>query len=104
MLSDKPVIKELNLTPEKIAEINHIIDTEHRTKRNDKIREALEGSNLCCVCRAIPAYRISQDMGGLVRNSSYCNNCFHSIYEKTSHLNSKDLAELYGCIKAEEKC
>lgn len=94
-------IVELNLTPEKIAQINHIITTEHRTKRNDRIREVLDGSNLCCICGAIPTHRISQDMGSLIRNSSYCKNCFHSIYEKTNHLSNEDLAELYGCIKAE---
>ena len=97
-LKTKTKIIELHLSPEKIAEVTHIIDTEHRTKRNDKIREALGGSNLCLVCGAIPAYKLSHDMNGVTRNQSYCKKCFET---RPPDMNNKDLARLYGCVKKE---
>lgn len=100
MLRDKPIIKALDLSTEKIAEINHIIATELKTKKNDKIRKALDGCNLCCVCQQVPSYLISYDMSGGIKRESYCDRCFENTYQRNKDVDINQIIEAYGCTKA----
>ena len=101
MLSNKgTTIKELNLSKEKIAEVDHIIATELKTKKNDKIRKALDGCNLCCVCSQMPSYLISYDMSGEIKRESYCTHCFENTYQRNKDVDINQIMESYGCTRA----
>ena len=98
MYLGKPIIKELNYSQEEIAEVGRIQTSDPFTKRKDNIKSIL-GCSPCCVCNEIPSKKVIYDLGDLIRNESYCDKCYLSVYEKNKDSSSKDLAEAYGCIR-----
>jgi len=104
-LKSKPRIKQLNLSTEIIAEIKRIIVEEPITQRRNRIREVLDGLNLCCCCNQIPSVLVTYAVGDkeqkLNRKETYCEKCYNDIYLNQIDLTLSQVAERYGCVKAE---
>lgn len=93
-----PLIKELHYSEEEIAEVGRIQIEEVHTKRKDRIRELLHGP-LCCICQSIPTKRIENDMSGVIRIETYCDEHF-PIYERNKDVDINEIIEGYGCTRA----
>lgn len=94
-----PIIKELNISADKLKQIEEINQSSmYSPHRKKEAIKGILGANICCICGDIPFLQIQSQVvdedQGATRIENYCESCYKT---------QSDDSAMFGCIKAEEK-
>ena len=104
MNNSKPIVRDLNIEPEKLQQVNELLKNYQSAHfKKNQIRNIL-GFTFCAECHGIPEIEVVYAEYGIKRIEHWCRSCYQVSLERTSKEpeTREEIAAFYNCEIAPE--